>query len=432
MNRSLRLTKVAPRELSALFEAGVHSVRDFYSVGALRLQQILPHLNANEVRSLVHTVSYAVAPRPLTALAMYSRWLRVNNSVPTGLKALDAALGGQGIPSDSVTELVGRAGVGKTQTCFTLAVMACLPLVVGVEDEVAGVGLSSDSPSADSSGASSDAAMIGTACYLDTERKFSAERVLQIAKARIEVMDPTLSAAAVKRIASSVVERIHVFTLCSCADVLSLLTDVQQLQAFIIENNAKIILVDSIAAVARQAFTGSTGLIKRQHWLNKVASQLKYLAETFHLPVLVTNQVTTGSSEYGGIGISGNTEVARGRSVIAPGANALASRTLHQQECVAGESQSSDARFRDHMASGLGGGSSHAPSLRPALGNTWAHGINTRLFLDVDAVAGSNHGTQRCIHITKSPTSPYLVIPFKLGSAGVMDLPASGEREGHP
>ena len=251
------------------------------------------------------------------------------------------------------------------------------------------------------------------------------------------MMDPALDSAAVKRAASAVVERIHVFTLSSCDDVLSLLTDAQALQAFIIENNAKLIVVDSIAAVARQDFAGGSGLIKRQQWLNKVASQLKYLAETFHLPVVVTNQVTTGGGGGGGdrgrgggggggggVGHGGGEAALRGTSMTAPAADVLASRALHRQDAAVGTEQSSDARFREHMVSGLGGGGSHAPSLRPALGNTWAHGINTRLFLDVDAVAGSNHGTQRCIHITKSPTSPYVAVPFCLGVAGIMDLPA--------
>ena len=194
------------------------------------------------------------------------------------------ALGqGHDVPSDSITELVGRAGVGKTQTCFTLAVQACLPPCVGIrahrEDEPT---FSAESPS------------LGTACYLDTERKFSAERVLQIAEARMKMLDETLDAAAVKLEASSIVERIHVFTLTSCAEVLSLLTDVQALQAFIIENNTKIIILDSIAAVARQDFAGGIGLVKQQ-WLNKVASQLKYLAETFHLPVIAAIRLLLAS-----------------------------------------------------------------------------------------------------------------------------------------
>lgn len=42
--------------------------------------------------------------------------------LPTGLIGLDAALCG-GIPFGVVTELVGPAGIGKTQVCFETNVM---------------------------------------------------------------------------------------------------------------------------------------------------------------------------------------------------------------------------------------------------------------------------------------------------------------------
>ena len=79
-------------------------------------------------------ISTHVAPRARTAAQMHARWIALNRSVPTGLRALDEALGGRGVPSDSVTELVGRAGVGKTQTCFTLTVQACMPITIGLVD----------------------------------------------------------------------------------------------------------------------------------------------------------------------------------------------------------------------------------------------------------------------------------------------------------
>ena len=391
MDRSLRLAKVPEQILTALSSAGIYTVRDFYSVGELRLAQLLPWLAVPEVGKLVVDVSSQVAPRAMTALTLYDGWVNLNRSVPTGLKKLDVALG-RGVPSDSVTELVGRAGVGKTQTCFTLAVQACLSVILD-DDRKSPQSLKN--------------LELGSACYLDTERKFSAERVLQIAEARVKSMDPLLDDASVKQVASSIVERIRVFTLTSCSDVLSVLTDTRALQAFIIENRAKIIVVDSIAAVARQDFAGGAGLIKRQQWLNKIASQLKYLAESFHLPVVVTNQVTTSSSlNYLAPGLS-----------LGLGSSGNLFGTDTQDDVI--DSKSSDVAFREHMVAGLAGGGVHAPSLRPALGNTWAHGINTRLFLDVDAAAGSNHGTQRCIHITKSPSCPYLAVPFKIDALGI-------------
>lgn len=52
-----------------------------------------------------------------------------------------------GFPTGMITELVGPAGVGKTQACLMLAAQACLPSKLGGLGEDAGV------------------------VYLDTERK---------------------------------------------------------------------------------------------------------------------------------------------------------------------------------------------------------------------------------------------------------------------
>ena len=67
------------------------------------------------------------------------------------LRALDEALGG-GVPTGSITELVGPAGAGKTQFCLTLAVAAAAPTHVGGLDS--GV------------------------VFVDTEQKFSGARVV--------------------------------------------------------------------------------------------------------------------------------------------------------------------------------------------------------------------------------------------------------------
>ena len=60
-----------------------------------------------------------------------------------------------GVPTGSITELVGPAGAGKTQFCLTLAVAAAAPRRLGGLD--AGV------------------------VFVDTEQKFSGARVAQIA-----------------------------------------------------------------------------------------------------------------------------------------------------------------------------------------------------------------------------------------------------------
>ena len=78
------------------------------------------------------------------------------------------------------------------------------------------------------------------------------------------------------------------------------------MEAGIVQHRAVLIVVDSIAALARTEFgvagSGSRagggfpnhqqpGIVERQEVLGLVASRLKYLAETFRIPVVVTNQV---------------------------------------------------------------------------------------------------------------------------------------------
>jgi len=74
----------------------------------------------------------------------------------TGSQNLDKLLGG-GIETHAMTELIGEYGVGKTQICFMLSVMAQLPL------EKRGLN--------------------GNVVYLDTEGTFMPERIFEIAAA---------------------------------------------------------------------------------------------------------------------------------------------------------------------------------------------------------------------------------------------------------
>lgn len=73
----------------------------------------------------------------------------------TLIPPLDAALGG-GLPPGTVTEIVGPAGLGKTQFCLGMCVVGCLDRL----------------------------RENGRVLYIDTERKFSGERLAEIARTR--------------------------------------------------------------------------------------------------------------------------------------------------------------------------------------------------------------------------------------------------------
>lgn len=73
------------------------------------------------------------------------------------VQGLDGALRG-GIQFGGVTELVGPAGVGKSQCCFMLTLFAAVPRSLG--------------------------GLEGAAMYIDTEGKFSSQRLVQMARCR--------------------------------------------------------------------------------------------------------------------------------------------------------------------------------------------------------------------------------------------------------
>ena len=79
------------------------------------------------------------------------RRARAPEARPAGrpAQALDAALRG-GVQAGGISELVGPAGVGKTQLCLMLTAFATLPRRLGWLE--------------------------GTVLYFDTENKFSSER----------------------------------------------------------------------------------------------------------------------------------------------------------------------------------------------------------------------------------------------------------------
>ena len=226
------------------------------------------------------------------------------------LRALDSALGG-GVPTGSITELVGPAGAGKTQFCLTLAVAAAAPTALGGLN--AGV------------------------VFVDTEQKFSGARVAEIAANvfpsayGVLANDTEQTTRAKANALRSLTEKILVLTPSTLSETLQRLSGLEEA---LIDHAVRLLVVDSVAALARAEFgTGRGQIARRQELLGQIASVLKQQAERLHMAALVTNQVTT--------------------------------RLRADDGADAGES------------SGAGAGAATA-----ALGVKWAHCVNTRLVLE--------------------------------------------------
>lgn len=271
------------------------------------------------VQSLLQGVAQTVIPTPITALDALQRSRGSLSYLRTLLLPLDTALLG-GLPAGSITELVGPAGLGKTQFCLGMCIVGCLDRLA---DE-------------------------GRVFYIDTERKFSGERLAQIARERFP------DSFSVPGSIVTMLDRVLVKSPESSAKLLELL---EGLQSAIIDHGIKLVIIDSIASLARADF-GAKDVVERQKLLGQQASRLKYLAESFRIPVLVTNQVTTaiGNNSNGG--------------------------------------------------------------LTAALGPMWAHAVNTRLVMAAqqDPVTGQQ---VRVINVAKSPAAPNINLAYRVSAKGV-------------
>ena len=168
--------------------------------------------------------------------------------ISTGSEELNKLLGG-GIETQSIIEMYGKFGTGKTQITHQLSVNVQLP------KEQGGLG--------------------GKALYIDTENTFRPERIIQMAQnVGLDETEALLGITVGKAYNSD-----HQMLLAEKADKI------------MIEENIKLIIVDSLTSHFRSEYVGRGTLADRQQKLNRHLSVLQKLAEKYNVPVLVTNQV---------------------------------------------------------------------------------------------------------------------------------------------
>ncbi|XP_030447751.2 DNA repair protein RAD51 homolog 2 isoform X3 [Syzygium oleosum] len=333
-----------PRSIASVFAArNIRTAKDALSLTEFDLME-LADMGLAEVTSALAHIGERVSPPCQTALSLLEQ--RVQNDqlaghLPTGLKGLDEALFG-GIPFGVVTELVGPAGIGKTQFCLKLSLSASLPTRHG--------GL--------------DAQVI----YIDVESKFSSQRLIEIgAKSFPEIFH--MRGMAQEQMAG----RILVLRPASLAEFTESL---QQIKILLLERRVKLLVIDSMAALASGEFEHGASKINPLGWH---ISFLKSVAELSRIPIVVTNQV---------------------------------------------RSQSSDEAWRYNFQVGtrrqdLEDTSKYDSHLIAALGINWAHAVTIRLILET--ISG-----ERFIKVAKSPMSPALAFPFSITSSGISLLNDDG------
>ncbi|KAK6926859.1 DNA recombination and repair protein Rad51-like, C-terminal [Dillenia turbinata] len=228
-----------PKSVSNVFAArNIITAKDALSLTEFELMELLD-VGFPEVASAVKHISELASPPYQTVLLLLEQRYEsehLGGHLPTCLRGLDEALCG-GIPFGALTELVGPAGIGKTQFCLKLSLLASLPARYG--------GLN------------------GHVIYIDVESKFTSKRLLEIGACsfpEIFQMDG---------MAKEMAGRILVLRPVS----LSQLTEsLEQVKVAMLKNQVKLLVIDSMAAL----ISGS-------------------LAEFSRIPVIVTNQVRSQS-----------------------------------------------------------------------------------------------------------------------------------------
>ncbi|XP_061415015.1 DNA repair protein RAD51 homolog 2 isoform X1 [Lethenteron reissneri] len=330
--KKLRRTGVPADVCERLSKHNIHTCQDFLSLSSVELLRVTGKSYAT-VRQLARVVSQACAPRVITALEMRDRPMAA--FFATSLAALDRDLQG-GIPCGSITEVAGPSGCGKTQFCMMLSALATLPASLGGLD--------------------------GGVIYIDTESAFSAERLVEIARSR----HPEHFCTDEHVIAMT--NRVHVYRELTTQSVLSRL---ESLEEELIAKRVRLLVLDSVASVLRKEIDLRflAGVAERSELLSHQAALLKYLAEEFSLPVVLTNQITTRF---------------KGRS---------GSHAVNE----AGEKEMSGDGY-----------------VTAALGNTWSHCVNTRLILQyLDT-------RRRQILIAKSPLASFSGFVYSIQGSGLV------------
>ncbi|XP_010880573.2 DNA repair protein RAD51 homolog 2 isoform X1 [Esox lucius] len=329
-SKKLRRTGLSVELCDRLKRHQIENCQDLLSLTPIEVMRLAGQ-SYQQVLVLLKSVSQSCAPSMTTALEVWKQ--RADLCFSTSLPGLDRLLQG-GLSRGTLTEVTGPSGCGKSQMCMMLSVLATLPKSMG--------GL--------------DSGVI----YIDTESAFSAERLLEIAQSRFP---DYFSKERVLEMAG----RVHVFRELTCQDLLNRL---KRLDEDIISSKAGLVILDSVASVVRKEYDTSLpgNLAHRSNLLGQEAATLKYLAQAFRIPVVLTNQITTHVGDGGERG-------------------AVSFTGVPSEE-----------------------GSGYVTA---ALGNTWSHSVNTRLiFQYVDA-------RQRQIVIAKSPVAPFAVLNYSVQKEGI-------------
>jgi len=182
--------------------------------------------------------------------------------ITTGSKTFDELIGG-GVETQSITEVYGEYGCGKTQIVHQLCVNTQLPKEEG--------GLN------------------GSVIMIDTENTFRPERITQMA-------------TSMKLDTNDVLKNIYVARAYNSNHQILLMDKAIDMAKEIKDSDkpAKLLIVDSLTAHFRSEYVGRGTLAERQQKLNKYMHNLLQFGNLYNAAILVTNQVMSKPDTFFG------------------------------------------------------------------------------------------------------------------------------------
>ncbi|AUG46140.1 DNA repair and recombination protein RadA [Haloarcula taiwanensis] len=208
-----------------------------------------------------------------------------------GVDEVDDLLGG-GVETQSITEVYGEFGAGKSQVTHQLAVNVQLPAEHG--------------------------GLEGSAIFVDSEDTFRPERIEQMVKGLDdEVLADTLVLHGVVEeaddadptdddqldaLVSSVLEKIHVAKAFNSNHQILLAEKAQEIASESQDEEfpVRLLAVDSLTAHFRAEYVGRGELADRQQKLNKHLHDLMRVGDLNNTAVVVTNQVASNPDSFFG------------------------------------------------------------------------------------------------------------------------------------
>ncbi|KVI03562.1 DNA repair protein RAD51 homolog 2 [Cynara cardunculus var. scolymus] len=249
-----------PKSIGNIFAArNIITAKDALSLTEFELMELLD-VDLAEVMCAVALISEIASPPYQTVQSLLEQRMQneyLTGHLPTHLKGLDAALSG-GIPFGALTELVGPAGIGKSQFCLKISLLATLPSCYGGLD--------------------------GHVIYIDVESKFSSRRLIEIG------LNSFPEIFCLEGMAKEMAGRITVLRPGSLTEFTESL---QKIKFSILQQQVKLLVIDSMAALVSGEYEQGP---PRQHPLGWHISLVKSLAEFSRIPVVMTNQVRSRST----------------------------------------------------------------------------------------------------------------------------------------